>query len=141
MRFDFTPFYRSSIGFDRLFDALEHSSSFPHHNVERIGDDDYRITLAVAGFSKADISIEVKERTLSVTGSRDEGSKNYVFQGIAARSFDRKFQLAEHVEVVSASMEHGLLNIDLKRVVPESKKPRKIEIGKADAAPDRLIAA
>jgi len=137
MRFDFTPFYRSSIGFDRLFDALEYSSSFPHHNIEKIGEDDYRITLAVAGFSEADISIEVKDRTLTVSGSRDESPKNYVFQGIAGRNFERKFQLSEHVEVVSASMEHGLLHVDLKHVVPESKKPKKIEISKSE----RLLAA
>jgi molecular chaperone IbpA len=138
MRFDFTPFYRSAIGFDRLFDAVElQQGSFPHHNVERLGDDDYRITLAVAGFSEADVSIELKEQVLTISGSRDDGDKKYVFRGIAARSFERKFQLADHVEVVSAAMENGLLHVDLRRIVPESKRPRKIEIGR----PQMQIAA
>ncbi len=133
MRFDLTPFYRSAIGFDRLFDAVElgQQGSFPHHNVERLGDDDYRITLAVAGFSESDVSIELREQVLTISGSRDDGDdKRYVFRGIAARSFERRFQLADNVEVVSAAMENGLLHVDLRRIVPESKKPRKIEIGK-----------
>jgi molecular chaperone IbpA len=133
MRFDLSPLYRSTVGFDRLFNMLDGNSeaqSYPPYNIERLGDDDYRITMAVAGFSETDLAIEVKENALSVSGKRGEDEKRaYLHQGIAARAFERRFQLADHVEVTGARLEHGLLHIELKRIIPESKKPRKIEIG------------
>lgn len=136
---DYSPLYRSTVGFDRLFSLLDNMSqpestpAYPPYNIERTGDDAYRITMAVAGFSENDLSIEAKQNTLTVTAEKtDEAdSENEVlFQGIAARAFERRFQLADHVEVKDASLENGLLHIDLVREVPEAMKPRKIEIGK-----------
>jgi molecular chaperone IbpA len=135
MRFDLSPLYRSTVGFDRLFQALDNASdgpaqNYPRYNIESLGENEYRITMAVAGFTEADIAIEVKENGLTVTGKRSEDVKRtYLHQGIAERSFERRFQLADHVEVAGARLEHGLLHIDLKRQIPESKKARRIEIG------------
>jgi len=136
MRFDLSPLYRSTVGFDRLFNLLDgvndaQGQSYPPYNIERLGENDYRITMAVAGFAEADLSIEVKESALTVTGKRTEDEKkaSYLHQGIAARAFERRFQLADHVEVTGAKLEHGLLHIELKRVIPDAKKPRRIEIG------------
>ncbi len=136
MRFDLSPLYRSTVGFDRLFQMLDgadnQGQSYPPYNIERLGENEYRITMAVAGFAEADIGIEVKESALTVTGKQAEDAKrSYLHQGIAARAFERRFQLADHVEVTGAKLEHGLLHIELKRVIPESKKPRRIEIGSA----------
>ena len=135
--FDLTPLYRSTVGFDRLFNALDSlhngdgAPTYPPYNIERISDDEYRITMAVAGFGEDDLSIEVKESTLSVAGKRPEkteGESKVLHQGIAARSFERRFQLADHVEVKGAGLENGLLHIDLKREIPEAMKPRTIQI-------------
>ena len=136
MRFDLSPLYRSTVGFDRLFNLLDgvndaQGQSYPPYNLERLDENDYRITMAVAGFAEADLSIEVKESALTVTGKRaeDEKKASYLHQGIAARAFERRFQLADHVEVTGAKLEHGLLHIELKRVIPDAKKPRRIAIG------------
>lgn len=135
MRFDLSPLYRSTVGFDRLFQMLDGAAdnqgqSYPPYNIERLGENEYRITMAVAGFSEADLGIEVKENTLTVTGKHAEDAKrSYLHQGIAGRAFERRFQLADHVEVTGAALEHGLLHIELKRVIPDAKKPRRIEIG------------
>lgn len=134
---DYAPLYRSSVGFDRLFSLLDNvtsdavTNSYPPYNIERTSDDAYRITMAVAGFAESDIDIETKDTVLTIKGGKSEDKRENVevlHQGIAARSFERKFQLADHVEVVNAMLEHGLLHIDLVREVPEAMKPRKIAI-------------
>ena len=136
---DFSPLYRSTVGFDRLFNLLDNmgqpeqsAPSYPPYNIERTGEDAYRITMAVAGFSEDDLEIEAKENTLLVKGSQPkptEAETEMLFQGIAARNFERRFQLADHVEVRDAHLKNGLLHIDLKREIPEAMKPRKISIG------------
>jgi molecular chaperone IbpA len=132
---DFSPLFRSMIGFDRLSSALENAyrsepGGYPPYNVEVSGENDYRITMAVAGFSPDDLSMEVKENILTVTGSRGEDAteRRFLYRGIANRGFERKFQLADYVKVVDARLENGLLHIELRREVPEEMKPRKIEI-------------
>jgi len=138
--FDLAPLYRSTVGFDRLFSLLDQVSGFdgtapgyPPYNIERTGENDYRVTVAVAGFTQGDLSIEVKENTLTIRGekqAKDSGKDGEVlYQGIAARTFERRFQLADHVEVKGASLENGLLHVDLKREIPEAMKPRQIPIG------------
>lgn len=142
---DFAPLYRSTVGFDRLFAKLdqlsqpENGQSYPPYNIERTGENAYRVTLAVAGFSESELSIESRETVLAVKGEKAEektdGQGNEVlYRGIAGRSFERRFQLADHVEVKGASLKNGLLHIDLVRVIPEAMKPRKIEIAAADNA-------
>ena len=131
--YDFAPFYRSSVGFDRLFNRLEQSAEsaagYPPYNIERTDDTHYRITIAVAGFADTDLSVEVRDGVLTVVGNREEQEKQaYLHQGIAGRAFERRFQLADHVEVRDAKLENGLLHIALERVVPEEKKPRRIAI-------------
>jgi molecular chaperone IbpA len=131
--FDFSPFFRSTVGFDHLFDMLDELSdnaqSYPPYNIERTDENRYRIILAVAGFGEKDLNIEVKDRVLGVSGKRDESQKqSYLYQGIAGRAFERRFQLAEHVEVKAARLENGLLHIELERIVPEEKKPRRVQI-------------
>ncbi len=135
--YDLTPLYRNSVGFDRMFDLLDtlgksDAGGYPPYNIERLDEDDYRITLAVAGFSEADLEVEVHENTLKITGkntsSESDAPRTYLHQGIAGRSFERRFQLADHVRIDGASLKDGLLNIDLRREVPEAKKPRKIAI-------------
>ena len=138
---DFTPLYRSTVGFDRLFsmlDATPDTPSYPPYNIERTGENAYRITMAVAGFRQDDLSIEAKEHVLSVKGGRpdERDGAEFLHRGIAARAFERRFQLADFVEVKGASLENGLLHIDLARELPEAMKPRRIDIGvKADDAP------
>ncbi len=134
--FDFSPYRRSSIGFDRLFDMLEKSprveqaDGYPPYDVEQQGEDAYRISLAVAGFSRDEIDITSKPNLLVVTGRKSEdGQRRFMHRGIAARAFERQFQLADYVQVTGASLNNGLLEIDLKRELPEEVKPRKIEIG------------
>ena len=138
--FDLAPLYRSTIGFDRLFSMLDQvpgfdnaGSSYPPYNIERTGENAYRITIAVAGFSEPDLSIEAKETTLTIRGDKqvapDEKKGEMLHQGIAARAFERVFQLADHVEVKGASLENGLLHVELVREVPEAMKPRQIKIG------------
>ncbi len=137
---EFAPFYRSAIGFDRLFQALDRSagfdseSTYPPYNIERTGENAYRITLAVAGFSQDELKIEVKDQTLSIVGEKtaESGDKTFLHRGIAARAFERRFQLADHVDPTGAKYENGLLHVDLVRNVPESKKPRTIAIGGAE---------
>jgi len=135
---DFSPLYRSTVGFDRMFSMLDSltngengASSYPPYNIERTGEDAYRITMAVAGFSDSDLSIEAKENVLTVTGEKadDADRKELLYRGIASRAFERRFQLADYVEVKGAHLENGLLHIDLKREIPEAMKPRKIAIG------------
>lgn len=140
--FDLSPLYRSTIGFDRMFSLLDQASnlesnSYPPYNIERTDEDTYRISVAVAGFSSDDLNIEVKENALTITGERpektDETKREVLHQGIAARAFVRRFQLADHVHVTGASLENGLLHVELVREVPEAKKPRVIPIA-ANAA-------
>lgn len=134
MRIDYSPFFRSTVGFDRLIDLLESASEqgYPPYNIERNDENNYRVTLAVAGFGEKDLSVDVKDRVLTVTGKRDtqtnDKQASLLYQGIAGRAFERSFQLAEHVEVKAARLENGLLHVDLERVVPEEKKPRRIAI-------------
>ena len=131
--FDFSPLFRSTVGFDRMFDMLDQvadtSQGYPPYNIERTDENKYRITVAVAGFGDNDLNVEVREGVLSITGKRDDADKqSFLYRGIAGRAFERRFQLAEHVEVKGAKLENGLLHIDLERVVPEEKKPRRIVI-------------
>ncbi|MBT1449889.1 Hsp20 family protein [Glaciecola sp. XM2] len=137
---DLSPLYRSFIGSDHLASMIdaaarqEKQTSYPPYNIELTGEDKYRITMAIAGFAKDDVTIEVQENTLKVTGAKegvdnDEGEKKFLHKGISARNFERKFQLGDNVKVLAADLEHGLLHIDLERVIPEAQKPRKIEIG------------
>jgi molecular chaperone IbpA len=134
--FDFAPLYRSAIGFDRLaqlFDSaqtVDAQPSYPPYNIELVADDKYLITMAVAGFDRSELELEVERDTLKITGrkQRDEQAKTYLHRGIAARNFEHRFQLADHVKVVRAKVESGLLNIELVREIPEAMKPRKISI-------------
>jgi molecular chaperone IbpA len=143
--FDFTPLYRSSVGFDRLARLLneathtESQKSYPPYNVEVVDEGKYRITMAVAGFTKDEIDIEIEKDSLKVTGqkARENQEHNYLHQGIATRSFSRTFRLADHVKVQGAGMQNGMLNIELELEVPEEMKPRKIAIN--DPAEARLI--
>ena len=138
--FDLAPLYRSTVGFDRLFSLLDQVSGFdgsapgyPPYNIERTGENAYRISVAVAGFSEDELSIVAKENTLTIRGDKqtktDDKQGSVLYQGIAARAFERAFQLADHVEVKGARLENGLLHVDLTREVPEAKKPRQIPIG------------
>jgi molecular chaperone IbpA len=135
--YDFSPLYRSTVGFDRLFDLLDQSAraeaqpNWPPYNIERTGEDDYRITMALAGFSPNEVELVQKENTLFVAGHKNgeqEQSTEILHRGIATRPFRQTFNLAEHVKVLGANFENGLLIIDLKREVPEALKPRRIEI-------------
>lgn len=141
--FDVSPLYRSTVGFDRLFKLLDGmatadtpGSSYPPYNIERTGENAYRISMAVAGFSDEEISIESRENALTVKGDKsenDDDKSDVLYRGIAGRSFERRFQLADYVNVVGAKMENGLLHIDLVRELPEAMKPRKIEITRSNA--------
>ncbi len=136
--FDMTPFYRSTIGFDRLFNLLDQTTTdgapgYPPYNIERTGDNAYRITVAVSGFAQNELSIVAKENTLTIKGEKTvtDASKSkaeVLYRGIAARAFERAFQLADYVQVKDASLENGLLHVDLVREIPETKKPRTIAI-------------
>ena len=136
-QYDLAPLYRNTVGFDRLFSMLDQfvgvdaAPSYPPYNIERTGENAYRISIAVAGFTDQDLTIEVKENALSVRGEKkvsDERKAEVLYQGIAARSFDRRFQLADGVQVVGAALENGLLHVDLVREMPEAKKPKLIPI-------------
>ncbi len=137
---DFAPLYRSSIGFDQLPTLLAHAlqrdeTGFPPYNIEKVAEDQYRITLAVAGFSQDDIEIVSEHNKLTVRGkAKDTNSGTYLHRGIAGRAFERQFDLAEYVEVTGATLENGLLEIALKRELPEALKPRSIPIGATAAA-------
>ena len=135
--FDFAPFYRSTVGFDRVFSMLDQlgsvdtsGPSYPPYNIARTGENAYRISVAVAGFTEADLSIETNESRLTIRGEKqlDEKSSDLLYQGIAARTFERHFQLADHVGVKGASLENGLIHVDLLREIPEAMKPRAIPI-------------
>jgi molecular chaperone IbpA len=134
--FDFAPLYRSSVGFDHLARMLDDVANFeapayPPYNIERVSEDEYRITIAIAGFGVSDINLEVKGQALTVTGrktDKPEVKTEYLHQGIAGRNFERRFQLADHVEVTGADLNNGLLHISLKRTIPEALKPRTIAI-------------
>ena len=140
LNYDFSPFYRSTIGFDHLLSLLDKTAgldagapTYPPYNIERTGENAYRITLAVAGFAENELSVETRENTLTVRGAKgaaeDEGDKcETLYQGIAARAFERRFHLADHVSATGATSENGLLHIDLVREVPEAQKPRAIPI-------------
>ena len=143
--YNLTPFYRSTVGFDRLFSLLDQATSdgspgYPPYNIERTGENAYRISVAVSGFAKEELSIVAKENTLTIKGEKvaNENSKNkaeVLYRGIAARAFERVFQLADFVAVKNASLEHGLLHVDLVREIPEAKKPRSIPISSSAPAP------
>ncbi|PWV97212.1 molecular chaperone IbpA [Hoeflea marina] len=148
---DFSPLYRSTVGFDRLatmLDSLaapEQAQTYPPYNIELTGENAYRITMAVAGFDESEISIEAREHALTVKGEKadekDADKTEYLYRGIAKRTFERRFQLADHVEVTGASLRNGLLHIDLVRELPEAMKPRRIEIRKdAGAKPQQIEA-
>lgn len=148
--FDFSPFYRSTVGFDRLFSMLDSASApesptYPPYNIERTGQDAYRVTMAVAGFAENELSIEAHQNVLTIKGGKadaaDGEQTEVLYRGIASRSFERKFQLAEHVEVVGAELRNGLLHIDLKREVPEQMKPRRIAISSAPVVEGKRIDA
>ena len=135
-QYDLSPLYRSAIGFDRLANLVDNAlrsdaqPSYPPYNVERIDENNYLITMAVAGFARAEIDIEVENDTLKIVGSKQkiEPAKTYLHRGIGTRDFEHRFQLAEHVKVVSAALDNGLLSIALEREIPETMKPRKISI-------------
>jgi molecular chaperone IbpA len=135
--FDLTPFYRSTVGFDRLFNLLDQTSAesvpgYPPYNIERTGENAYRVSVAVAGFAENELNIELKDNTLTVKGEKqakqEQKSGEVLYQGIAARAFERVFQLADFVQVKGAALENGLLHVDLVREIPEAKKPRQIPI-------------
>jgi molecular chaperone IbpA len=135
--FDFSPLYRTAIGFDRLaeiFDDDQRSdlqTSYPPYNIELIAEDKYRITMAVAGFERSELEVEIERDTLKIAGrkNKDETKRTYLHRGIAARDFEHRFQLADHLKVVSAELVNGLLGVELVREIPEAMKPRKITIG------------
>ena len=140
--FDYSPLYRSTVGFDRLFSLLDtlgqpdqSAPTYPPYNIDRTGENSYRISMAVAGFSETNLSIEAKQNVLTVKGEQapaDDENVEVLFRGIASRAFERRFQLADHVEVHNANLENGLLHIELVREIPEAMKARKIEISGKD---------
>lgn len=147
---DFSPLYRSTVGFDRLFNMLDtlgqpdNGQTYPPYNIERTGEDAYRISMAVAGFGEDEISIEAHRNVLTVKGEKtdnDNEQSEFLYRGIAARAFERRFQLADFVEVSGAELKNGLLHIELKRNIPDEMKPRKIEIAKGDSKKARQIEA
>jgi molecular chaperone IbpA len=146
--YDLSPLFRSSVGFDRLAGLMDtalrsdETPSYPPYNIERTGEDTYRITMAVAGFSDGDIEIVAQDNALSVTGrqSKEEAPKNLLYRGIAGRPFERRFELAEYIQVSGASLENGLLHIELVRQVPEAKKPRSVKInGKTASVEPKVV--
>lgn len=148
---DFSPLYRSTVGFDRLFTMLDslgqpdNGQTYPPYNIERTGENAYRVTMAVAGFAEDDLAIEAKANVLKIAGAKPEDrsdeTRDVLHRGIASRAFERRFQLADYVEVTGAQLENGLLHIDLEREIPDSMKPRKIEISRGNGASARQIEA
>ena len=148
---DFSPLYRSTVGFDRLFTMLdtlaqpEGAQTYPPYNIERTGEDAYRITMAVAGFGEDEISIEAHRNVLTIKGEKSEADKGetseVLYRGIASRAFERRFQLADHVDVVGAELKNGLLHISLKRNIPEEMKPRKVAIANGGGKQAKQIEA
>ena len=147
-QYELAPLYRNTVGFDRLFSMLDQlvsvdaAPTYPPYNIERTGENAYRISVAVAGFTQSDLSLEVKEHTLTIRGERkgEERKGDVLYQGIAARTFERRFQLADGVQVTGAALENGLLHVDLVREIPEAKKPRQIPIRGAQPAPQTIEA-
>ncbi len=146
--FDLTPLFRSTVGFDRLAAMLdsagrldEQTFSYPPYNIEKLSDDDYRITMAVAGFGEKDLDVTVKDRSLVVAGkgNQETHAGQYLHRGVAGRSFERRFELADHIQVKGANLVNGLLHIDLVRQVPEALKPRAIAIGSSAPAQAKTI--
>lgn len=137
--FDFAPLHRATVGFDQIADLMDRvltndtQPSYPPYNIEKLDAESYRISIAVAGFSEADLTVEVKEKALFVAGRKadDKEDRSYLHRGIATRAFERRFHLADHIRVTGATHENGMLHIDLKREVPEALKPRRIEIAAA----------
>lgn len=149
-RFDMTPLYRATVGFDQIADLMDRAlasdvgqNSYPPYNIEKTADDGWRISIAVAGFSENDLAIELKERNLIVTAKKaeDDEERTYLHRGIATRAFERRFHLADHVKVTGASHLDGMLHIDLMREVPEALKPRQIQITKAAPTGANVIEA
>lgn len=144
---DLSPLYRTIVGFDRVANLIEAAArqeqapNWPPYNVIQASDDEYRIEIAVAGFGENDLDIEIKEGLLSVSGDKKTPNEEnkYLHRGIAERAFERKFQLADHVKVINANLQNGLLIIDLRREIPESAKPRKIKIGETQEAKLELV--
>ena len=147
--FDFTPYRRSTVGFDRLFDMLENSApgnggeNFPPFDLVKTGDNDYRIDLAIAGFRPDEIDITAQQNVLIVSGKKkdesDEKGSDYIYRGIATRSFERRFALADHIQVRGADMKDGLLSVELVREIPEAMKPRKIDIGGGAERKEQIV--
>jgi molecular chaperone IbpA len=144
--FDYSPFYRATVGFDRVFDLLDSAAGqsagngYPPYNIEKTAENAYRIVMAVAGFAESELNVTQKENELLVTGqtaANGENEKQFLYRGIAGRNFERRFQLADHVKVSGAKLANGLLTIELQREIPEEKKPRAIEI-KAEASQPAL---
>ncbi|MGR3273269.1 heat-shock protein [Thalassococcus profundi] len=148
--FDLAPLYRATVGFDQIADMMDRvlandvaQPTYPPYNIEKTADDAYRISIAVAGFSDADLNVEVKDHALVVSARKAEDTqeRTYLHRGIATRAFERRFQLADHVRVVGASHADGMLHIDLQREIPEALKPRRIEIAKADSVSKDVVDA
>ncbi|MEN8893159.1 Hsp20 family protein [Planktotalea arctica] len=148
--FDFAPMHRATIGFDQIADMMDRvmsndvsANTYPPYNIEKTSDDDYRISIAVAGFSDADLSVEVKDGALFVSARKGEeaAERTYLHRGIATRAFERRFHLADHVRVTGASHEDGMLHIDLSREMPEALKPRQIEIARAGSVDKDVVEA
>src|SRR3954470_4741664 len=140
--FDFSPLFRSSVGFDRILDLLDNATrvapfdNWPPYDIAKTGEDDYRITLAVAGFGEPELNITQEANLLVITGKKSgEDQEHYLYRGVATRGFERRFELADHVKVAGAQLQNGLLTIELKRELPEEMKPRKIAIGNSTALP------
>ena len=152
MRYDLSPLYRSTVGFDRLFSLFDQVSgndvpppAYPPYNIERTGENAFRISVAVSGFADSELTIETRENTLSIRGAKaggeGEAKPEVIYQGIAARAFDRRFELADHVRVTGATLENGLLHVELVREIPEAQKPRTIAIGVKSAKTVDVLAS
>ena len=148
--YDFAPLYRATVGFDQIADLMDRvltnevaQPTYPPYNIEKTADDAYRISIAVAGFSDDDLTVEVKDGALHVSARKanDDEGRTFLHRGIATRAFQRRFHLADHVRVVGASHENGMLHIDLKREIPEALKPRRIAIAKADVIEKDVVEA
>jgi molecular chaperone IbpA len=145
---DLTPLLRATVGFDRMMNLLDtqtrldQGDGYPPYNIEKIGEDNYRITMAVAGFGEDDLDVTVKENSLTIKGKKadaDQDKVKYLYRGIATRTFERRFELADHIKVSGAKLENGFLSLDLVREVPEAMKPRTIKIGGARAPKPKVI--
>ncbi|AKO98691.1 MAG: Hsp20 family protein [Marinovum algicola] len=146
--FDFAPLYRATVGFDQMADLMDRvlandvqSQTYPPYNIEKTAEDAYRISIAVAGFADQDLNVEVKEKALVVSARKaeEDEERSYLHRGIATRAFERRFHLADHVKVVGASHENGMLHIDLEREIPEALKPRRIEIANGTKAIEKDV--